>query len=226
MGRLLAIGDIHGCRRALDVLLAAVAPQHDDIIVPLGDLIDKGLNSKGVIERMIQLSREVDLIPIRGNHEIMMMQARESPLSLMEWRSFGGDTTLGSYSTDSLSAIPAAHWHFIENTKPFYEAANYFLVHAKAYADLWLSENPDQTAFSEIFNSPLPGLGSREKIVVCGHTSLRGGLPKYVERVIYLDTAVHSAGWLTCLDLGTLEYWQANEDSEYRKGTLQPEPAE
>jgi serine/threonine protein phosphatase 1 len=225
MGRLLAIGDIHGCRRALDVLLAAVAPRYGDIVVPLGDLIDRGPDSKGVIERMIQLSREVDLIPIRGNHEMMMMQARESPLALTEWRGFGGDATLESYATDSLSAIPDSHWRFIESTKPFYEAANHLLVHAKAYADLWLSDDPDHTAFSEVFNCPPPGPGSRNKIMVCGHTPQRGGLPKDGGRVIYLDTAVHAGGWLTCLDPGSMEYWQANEESACRNGTLQPEPA-
>jgi serine/threonine protein phosphatase 1 len=221
MGRLLAIGDIHGCRSALDALLAAVAPEKDDIVIPLGDMIDRGPDSHGVIERLIQLTHEVKLIPIRGNHEIMMLAARESPLALREWAGFGGDQTFQSYATDAISDIPVSHWDFIESTLAFYDSDNFFFVHAKAYADVWRSGDPDESAFRECFGySQLPCSSSRGKTVVCGHIPQVNRLPSFTGRVISLDTGAHAGGWLTCLDLNSMEFWQANEMAETRNGIL------
>lgn len=64
--RILAIGDIHGCARALDALLAAVAPTPDDLIVTLGDYVDRGLDSAGVINRLIRLVETHPLVALRG----------------------------------------------------------------------------------------------------------------------------------------------------------------
>ncbi len=222
MGRLLAIGDIHGCRHALDTLLSQIDPQSDDILVPLGDFIDRGSDSKGVIERMIRLSRDLQLVPIRGNHEIMMMQARDSRASLLEWSGLGGDKTLDSYSAQSLDDIPKAHWHFIESTRPYYETDRHFFVHAKAYADVWLSDQPDHMLFWEFFDSPPPEPHCSGKIMVCGHTPQMDGLPRDIGHAICIDTAVHAGGWLTCLDVETLEYWQAKESGELRTAALRP----
>src|SRR5438128_22389 len=61
--RLLAIGDVHGCSRALDLLLADVCPRGDDKIVTLGDYIDRGPDSKGVLDRLLDLQRAERLIP-------------------------------------------------------------------------------------------------------------------------------------------------------------------
>src|SRR4051794_35329064 len=116
--RVLAIGDIHGCSRALDALLAAVAPSPDDLIVTLGDYIDRGLDSAGVIDRLIRLSTTHSLIPLRGNHEEVMLDARRGPEFLEVWKRCGGDTALISYAPEDdnpgLDRIPAAHWDFIE----------------------------------------------------------------------------------------------------------------
>ena len=73
--RTLAIGDIHGCRTALDHLLAFVKPLPGDMIITLGDYVDRGPDTKGVIDRLIELHATGQLIPLRGNHEIMMIAA-------------------------------------------------------------------------------------------------------------------------------------------------------
>ena len=52
--RTIAIGDVHGCSRALDVLLESIQPIGDDVIVPLGDFVDRGPDSKGVLDRLIE----------------------------------------------------------------------------------------------------------------------------------------------------------------------------
>src|SRR5947209_8595634 len=98
--RILAIGDIHGCSRALDALLAAVAPSADDLIITLGDYVDRGLDSAGVIDRLIRLSTTHSLIALRGNHEEMMLDARRAPEYLHVWKRCGGDTALISYAPE------------------------------------------------------------------------------------------------------------------------------
>lgn len=69
MGRMIAIGDIHGCELALSTLLDEVGPRADDKIIQLGDMIDRGPNSAGVIEQLIALSNYCSVVVVQGNHE-------------------------------------------------------------------------------------------------------------------------------------------------------------
>ena len=71
--RILAIGDIHGCSIAFDTLIASVQPQPNDKIITLGDYVDRGPDSKGVIDRLIALHETGQLTALRGNHELMML---------------------------------------------------------------------------------------------------------------------------------------------------------
>ena len=75
--RELAISDIHGCLTALDALLELVAPQPDDLLILLGDYVDRGPDTRGVIDRVLELTKSHPrLITLRGNHELMMLDAR------------------------------------------------------------------------------------------------------------------------------------------------------
>ena len=73
--RTIAIGDIHGCSAALDALLEAIRPRPEDCIVTLGDYINRGPDSRGVIERLIELKDRCRLVPLLGNHEEMLFEA-------------------------------------------------------------------------------------------------------------------------------------------------------
>src|ERR1043166_1885627 len=95
--RLLAIGDVHGCTRAWDALLELVAPAADDWIVTLGDYIDRGPDSRGAVDRMLKLNAGGQLVALRGNHEEMLLEARNNEAMREEWLAFGGRETLGSY---------------------------------------------------------------------------------------------------------------------------------
>ena len=77
MPRTIAIGDIHGCSVAFAALLESIDPQSDDTIVTLGDYVDRGIDSKGVIELLIALGDRCHFVPLLGNHEEMMVGARE-----------------------------------------------------------------------------------------------------------------------------------------------------
>src|SRR5262245_61050592 len=122
--RTLAIGDIHGCSKALNMVLAQVRPRPEDRVITLGDYVDRGPDSAGVINRLIELGTQCQLIPLRGNHEIMMLEARadDDPLRFNLWLGYGGRETLASYSKtllgsrslfgNKMSRIPEPHWQF------------------------------------------------------------------------------------------------------------------
>ena len=94
--RTIAVGDIHGCSAALDALLDAVRPRPEDTIVTLGDYIDRGPDTWGVIGRLIDLGGRCHLVPILGNHDQMLLEAR-SGLHPTTWLGMGGIATLDSY---------------------------------------------------------------------------------------------------------------------------------
>jgi serine/threonine protein phosphatase 1 len=88
-GRLIAIGDIHGCAAALKTLIEAIDPKPEDTIVVLGDVIDWGPDSRDCVEQLIDLSNRCDFILVRGNHEEMLFAALESGSELRYWLNFG-----------------------------------------------------------------------------------------------------------------------------------------
>src|SRR5262245_39166841 len=98
MPRLLAIGDVHGCLTALDTLLGFVQPGRDDQLVFLGDYVDRGPDSKGVVNRLIELQHTGQAVFLRGNHEIMMLGARNGRDDFRFWLACGGAEALESYA--------------------------------------------------------------------------------------------------------------------------------
>lgn len=215
--RILAIGDIHGCSTALDALLEAIQLQPDDKIITLGDYIDKGPDSKGVLDRLIALHRTGQLIALYGNHEMMMLDVREKPSWESVWRRNGGDKTLNSYSKNGqLSDIPDEHWQFLETVcLPWYEIETHFFVHANVYPDMPLSEQPDYMLCWSGFEETVQHFSG--KIMVCGHTTQPSGVPHNLGYAICIDTGVDREGWLTCLDVKSGRIWQANQTGNVRK---------
>jgi len=223
MSRLLAIGDIHGCFTALETLAAFVPIADDDLLVTLGDYVDRGPNSREVLEWLIARYDRGTLIPLRGNHEIMMLEAREGDAMLSMWLGVGGRATLESYAKDDddgcLSDVPERHWRFLEGqTRRYYETNTHLFVHANALPDWTLADQPDDVLFWEKFRSPPPhGSG---KTMICGHTPQVSRRPLDIGHAICIDTWVYGTGWLTCLDPVTRKYWQANQWGETRRDVL------
>ena len=214
MNRTLAIGDIHGCLTALETLLALVKPDAGDTVITLGDYVDRGPNTRGVLERLIALAEETRLIPLRGNHDIMMLAARsESDVYRRQWERVGGDATLASYD-GSLDAVPPSHWRFLEDTRPFHETATHIFVHAGADAETPMGEQHDGILYWEKLRNPDPHFSG--KTIVVGHTSQKNGVPLDLGHTICIDTWACGTGWLSCLDVGTGRIWQADEAGEER----------
>lgn len=78
-GRTIAIGDIHGCLAALDALISVIQPGPEDTLITLGDYIDRGPQSRGVLDRLIGLARCCRLVPLVGNHEEALIDALRDP---------------------------------------------------------------------------------------------------------------------------------------------------
>src|SRR5437764_909235 len=95
-GRTIAIGDIHGCSAALAALLDDIGPRPEDTLVPLGDYIDRGPDSRGVMDRLTALARCCRLVPLLGNHEEMLVAALTDREALKLWLACGGVETLAS----------------------------------------------------------------------------------------------------------------------------------
>lgn len=224
MKRHLAIGDIHGCINALTSLIDFVGLQPDDKIVTLGDYVDRGPNSRAVLDYIIALGKSHDLVPLRGNHEIMMLDSRTKESWFRAWLSYGGEATLRSYSSSDSQAgsfgdVPDEHIEFLENAlSPYYECESHFFVHANADAEVELADQTDSALYWRKYDSPERHFS--DKIMVCGHTTQTSGIPRSNGNAVCIDTWAYGTGWLSCLDVTTGTIWQANEIGDTRRFSL------
>jgi serine/threonine protein phosphatase 1 len=125
-GRTIAIGDIHGCSAALAALIQAIDPMPLDTLVFLGDYIDRGPDSRGVLAQVIALGERCSVVPLLGNHEEMLLAAMEGQSELRYWLSFGGMAALASYDAGGglgiapvtlRILIPTKHLQFIKKCR-------------------------------------------------------------------------------------------------------------
>lgn len=220
--RTLAIGDIHGCNQALAQLLELAKASREDRIVFLGDYIDRGPESRQVIETLIKIRNSHSAIFLRGNHEVMILDARRDSLKSNLWQSYGGLETVFSYGADFRpdwdTAIPDSRWQFFENTVRFFESDTHIFVHACLDPDLDIKDQPDWLLFWEYLDRLKPHKSG--KIIICGHTPQKFGEIKDLGFGICIDTGPATGGWLTCLEVSSGEFWQTNQKRDSRNGVL------
>ena len=222
--RVLAIGDIHGCRAALETLAELVPFRGTDRLIGLGDYVDRGPDSAAVLDWLIDRQESGQLVALRGNHELMMLDAARNPVARDGWESVGGRETLESYqrygNSNGPLGVPETHWRFLnDQTLPYYETTTHLFVHANALPEIPISQQPDAMLYWERWNCPPRHMSG--KILVCGHSGLRSGRPAGNADSICIDTAVYrNSGWLTCLDVDSGEYWQANQQRAFRTGWI------
>ncbi len=215
-GRTLAIGDIHGCGVALDVLLSKMELTPDDTLVVLGDVVDRGPSTREVIDRLFETRQICNVIFIKGNHEEMMLNAVETGERIEDWKQFGGEETLQSYGGD-IEKIPQEHLNFLEAGLDFWQTDSDIFVHANLEPDISLDEQTSEwLRWTRLtgFEKPHPS-GKR---VICGHSSQFSGVPAILEGWVCIDTWVYGAGALTCLDVATGELYQSQQSGAYRDG--------
>jgi serine/threonine protein phosphatase 1 len=214
--RILAIGDVHGCSLALDALLDSIATRDEDTLVFLGDYVDRGPDSRGVIERLIALSSLPNFVALRGNHDLWMLRARQSPQWLHPWlgKGVGGLATLESYDARNFADIPHAHWDFLNSTQLFHETENFLFAHAGLDGDLPLQDQSEEALLWRRVTETAPHFSG--KIFICGHTAQKNGVPLDLGHAICVDTYAHGGGWLSALDCDSRQVFQANQQGETR----------
>lgn len=212
--RTIVIGDIHGCAQALEALLGAIQPQSDDRLVLLGDYIDRGEQSREVIERLLSLEYECRLVPLLGNHELMLMRAFQDYSQAYFWLECGGQQTLDSYG-GSPGDVPEEHHKFFERCVPYFETDDHLFVHANYDASLELQDQPEELLFWAHLTQFVPGPHRSGKRAFVGHTPQKSGEVLDLEHVVCVDTFCVGDRWLTALDVHSGEIWQAS-----RRGTL------
>ncbi len=221
MTRHLAIGDIHGCFDALSALVAFVGVRESDIVVTLGDYVDRGPSTRDVIDWLIAFDKTNSLVALRGNHEVMMLNARMNQRDKFRWGQFGGIETLESYATcddeiADLDDVPDSHWQFLSRLLPYYVTETHIFVHATVDPRLPMDEQSDRALYWDRYSDKFPGHTSG-KFMVCGHKSQDSGLPAANEHSICIDTGACKGRWLSCLCTVTGTIWQANQKGETRR---------
>ncbi|GIW93692.1 MAG: serine/threonine protein phosphatase [Pirellulaceae bacterium] len=217
-GRLIAIGDIHGCLAAFEALLERIAPGPDDTLVLLGDYVDRGPDTRGVLDRMLTLRNACRLVPLMGNHELMMLQAFEDHWTAYEWLESGGRQTLASYGGKP-SAVPAEHLEFIRSCRPFYETDGYFFVHANYDPQRSLDEQPPILLYWAHLHVIRPGPHRSGKTAVVGHTPQKTGEVLDLGYLLCLDTYCVGGQWLSAMEFPSRRLWQVDPEGRERRNT-------
>jgi serine/threonine protein phosphatase 1 len=132
LSRLFAIGDIHGCFKPLyELVVETIDLKKDDRLILLGDYIDRGTESREVVDFIIDLlATGFNITPLMGNHEAMLLESYVDPGMLYQWYMNSGETTLQSIGIQDIRDLEKKYLEFFSGLK-YYESAGHFLfVHA------------------------------------------------------------------------------------------------
>lgn len=208
MTRLIAIGDIHGGSYELAHVLKAIGVQSTDTIVTVGDYVDRGIDSKGVLDVMISLAQDCHLVPILGNHDEMMLRSRDDRRIFRDWLGMGGGLALDSYGeTRQIDLIPQKHFQFLETCQPYFETDEFIFTHANYDPDRPFDQQRPGVLRWESLKDRMPGMHLSGKTVVLGHTPRDKVLN--LGHLICVDTGCGFDGPLTAMDVKTGQIWQS-----------------
>ncbi len=224
MGRRIAIGDIHGCIKTLQQLLEKkVQARKADQLYFVGDYIDRGPDSKGVLDYLIGMKEKgYEMVFIRGNHEEMLIESFSSEIHFQPWIYNGGGATLDSFGLSHEEflelpgdkKLPEKYVEFLSHTTYYVELDKVFIVHAGFN---FHDENPyhDLDAMIWSRNFDYDRYKAKGKPVIHGHTpvsldSIRLTLFNRERRLVNIDagcvyTEYPEMGNLVALDIDT---WQ------------------
>lgn len=174
--RQIAISDIHGCLKSFRTLLEEkVRFTLADELYLIGDFIDRGKDSKGVIDYVLNLQNKgFTVFCLMGNHEDMLLGAKEFERKRTMWRQHGGIETLASYDCDLSDLYEHPHFKFYQNLKPYIETDEYIFVHAGLNFRI---ENPLSDEYSMLWIRNWHHRTERKKInykiIIHGHTPIK-----------------------------------------------------
>jgi len=208
------IGDIHGCAKTLERLWEKLQPYEDRMHIFVGDYIDRGEDSKGVIDFLLSVRDQRSCVFLKGNHEEMLLRATE-PDRFELWLRNGGKATMRSYGYPAtVEDLPSTHRTFFEETVLCCDLPSFFVVHAgiphnvtidtvmqtDEYNDYMLWDREHLNVFETAW----------EKTVIFGHTARAYPIRK--EKMLGIDTGcVYDApgfGKLTAVVLPEMTFVQ------------------
>jgi serine/threonine protein phosphatase 1 len=213
--KLFAIGDIHGCYRELMALMGRLPwDKERDILVFLGDYINRGPQSREVLDYLVTLrDRCPRTIFLLGNHEHMLLSyaVTGDVEKLRLLRTMGVEATLKSYGDASvrslldLSFLPAEHLAFLQSLKESFRWDRYLFVHA----DTQINGDDSRQLEERLTSRRLAREHARldDCVVVFGHTAFRS--PLVTPERIGIDTGVHLGNTLTALELPRMRFYHS-----------------
>lgn len=217
-----AIGDIHGRLDCLERLLACIFAEANPgrtVLVFLGDYIDRGPQSRGVIEGLLLLETLFETRFLRGNHDQSLLNFLSDPAAGPAWCDFGGRDTLASYgvsaptlrgdadgwrtaSAELARAMPVEHFTFFQRLESSASYGDYFFCHAGARPGLALEAQSDEDLMwirDAFLRDPRPF----DQVIVHGHTPEPA--VHMDARRIGLDTGAYATGVLSAIRLEGVE---------------------
>jgi serine/threonine protein phosphatase 1 len=234
--RIIVVGDLHGYREPLLRLLARVEPTRDDLVVFIGDYVDRGPDSRALVDTLIEFGagRERTVF-LKGNHEDMLLGSVGLPALIQDlgtWLHNGGLHTLASYGAEEGDIrvlagirdpeernervrlfIPESHIAFFSNLELFVETESYFMCHAGVSPHASI-EDGKQNLFDLLWmrDHLAADAPQWEKTLVCGHTPQRNVLVR--EKLICIDTGLYYYGKLSAIDLLSRKIFQVRRRAE------------
>ncbi|MFZ5631189.1 MAG: metallophosphoesterase [Spirochaetota bacterium] len=184
---ILAISDIHGADNALEAILNEIK-KYDCQTIFLGDMLDKGNSSPGVISRLIEWQKErPEVIFLTGNHELLFFESLETGIDL-----FAINSAISQYRR--LGGVPDDHLRFLKNLKPYHESKSFTYVHAgieKQNLHLPIQDHPVEELVWT-YESAKEWKGKR---IVRGHRVVKRAIKR--GEVISIDTGISCGGFLS-----------------------------
>ncbi|QDT05774.1 Serine/threonine-protein phosphatase 1 [Rubripirellula lacrimiformis] len=214
--RRFAIGDVHGCSKALRTLIETIAPTPEDELVFLGDYVDRGPDSRDVVDQVIALQNRCRVVTLRGNHEIMLQGVARGGLSDTVWLANGGQATVSSYG-GSLDKLPANHHEFFMDLLPYYETAKHIFVHAGYLPNLSMPAQEEMTLYWNHLPTPVPPPHQSGKRVIVGHTPQPDNRILDAGHLVCIDTYCFGGGCLTAMDVETGDMIQTNRHGHVQR---------
>lgn len=206
---------MHGCDEELRALLQKLPLRRDALVVFLGDYIDRGPNSRGVVDTILELKDYCRVVCLLGNHELMLREFLDGsdPRRMARFIYNGGGATLASYSNeDGAFHIPADHLQFYQELSYFHIEGEYCFVHAGIPVEVeqldLAKHGEDMVWMRRRAGAPEP---SFDKIVVHGHTPVPD--VEFGPRRINLDTSCVYGHRLTAMELHSKELWNVERST-------------
>jgi serine/threonine protein phosphatase 1 len=218
--RIYAVGDVHGCADLLSKVFERIdhdlksRPVANAVQVFLGDYIDRGPNSREVINLLIARQQRNDVVLLKGNHEDYAIRFLNDPTVLSEWKNIGGLNTVCSYgitptrhsdpqsqhelATALRHSMPDSHYRFLHGLALSFTCGDFFFAHAGVRPGVPLHEQ-SQKDLLWIRDDFLLHEEDFGKVIVHGHTPSRE--PVVLPNRINIDTGAYATGRLTCMVL-------------------------